>query len=272
MKVELWGVRGSFPVSGEDKVRYGGHTLCASVALSEKELLVIDAGTGIRKLGEKLLKEGEEKPLTLHLFLTHFHLDHIMGIPSFKPLYSQQAALIFYAPDKPEETEKYLSNIMAGRFFPVDFKKTPSRKIFKAAPEKDFSLGEIRISSCPLHHPQGSIAYKLEAGQGSVVFASDTEHPKEGVDRRLAEFAGGAEALIYDAMFTLEEYEAGKQGWGHSTWLEGTKLARAAGVKTLYLTHFNYVHADSQIDEILSLAQKEFPRTKAAREGLVVDF
>ncbi len=272
MKVEFWGVRGSCPVSGEDKIKYGGHTLCASVALSEEESLIIDAGTGIRKLGEKLLEEGEEKPLTLHMFLTHFHLDHIMGIPFFKPLYSPQVALTFYAPAQPEETEKYLSTIMAERFFPIDFKETPSRKAFKEAPEKDFSLGEIRVSSCPLHHPQGSIAYKIKAGKGSIVFATDTEHPEEGVDRRLVEFTEGADALIYDAMFTPEEYEAGKKGWGHSTWHEGTKIARAAGVKTLYLSHFNFTHPDSQIDEILSLAQREFPHTKAAREGLVVDF
>ncbi len=272
MKVEFWGVRGSCPVSGEDKIKYGGHTLCASVALSEEESLIIDAGTGIRKLGEKLLKEGEERPLTLHMFLTHFHLDHIIGIPFFKPLYSPHAALTFYAPAQPEETEKYLSNIMAERFFPIDFKETQSRKIFKEAPEKDFSLGEIRISSCPLHHPQGSIAYKIKAGRGSIVFATDTEHPEKGIDRRLVGFAEGADVLVYDAMFTPEEYEAGRKGWGHSTWREGTKIARAAGVKTLYLSHFNFIHTDGQIDEILSLAQREFPHTRAAREELVVDF
>ena len=271
MRVEFWGVRGTCPVSGEDKVKYGGHTLCASARLSEREFIIIDAGTGIRKLGEMLLKEEKEKALTLHLFLTHFHLDHVMGIPFFKPLYSPQAAFIFYAPAQPDETEKYLGTIMTGRLYPIDFKETPSPKIFKEAPEKDFSVGDIQISSCPLHHPQGSIAYRLDKGKGSIVFATDTEHPREGVDGRLVEFAGGAEVLVYDAMFTPEEYEAGKQGWGHSTWLAGTKLARAAGVKILYLSHFNFAHVDRQIDKILSLAQREFSPTRAAREGMAVD-
>jgi ribonuclease BN (tRNA processing enzyme) len=271
MKVELWGVRGTCPVSGEDRVKYGGHTLCASIRLSESEIVIIDAGTGIRRLGEKLRKEREEKYLSLHLFLTHFHLDHIMGIPFFGPLYSQKTSFTIYAPSGAEETENYLSAIMAGRFYPVDFKDTPSQKIYKKAPLKDFSLGKIQISSCPLRHPQGSTAYRLESKEQSIVFATDTEHPEMGVDKRLVEFARNAKALIYDAMFTPGEYEAGRQGWGHSTWLAGTRIAREAAVKTLYLSHFNPAHSDSQIDEILSLAQKEFPSTKAAGEGVVVD-
>lgn len=272
MRVEFWGVRGTSPVSGKDKIKYGGHTLCASLELSDNEFVIIDAGTGIRRLGEKLEEERGGRPLYLHIFLTHFHLDHIMGIPSFRPLYSSKATLTFYAPAPPEETKKYLSIIMGGRFFPADFKETPSKKIFKIAPEKDFYLGELQISSYPLRHPQGSIAYKIEADRGSIVFATDTEHPEGGLDERLIAFAQGAEVFIYDAMFTPEEYESCKKGWGHSTWLAGTQVAREAGVQRLYLSHYNPSHSDSQIDEILSLARMEFPRTKAAREGMKVTF
>lgn len=272
MRVEFWGVRGTSPVSGKDKIKYGGHTLCASLELSDNEFVIIDAGTGIRRLGEKLEEERRGGPLHLHMFLTHFHLDHIMGIPSFRPLYSSEANLTFYAPAPPEETKKYLSIIMGGRFFPMDFEETSSKKTFKEAPTKDFSLGELQISSCPLRHPQGSIAYKIEADRGSIVFATDTEHPEKGVDKRLLAFAQGAEAFIYDAMFTPEEYEAGRRGWGHSTWLAGTQVGGEAGVQTLYLSHYNPSHSDSQIDEILSLARIEFPRTKAAREGMNVAF
>lgn len=272
MRAEFWGVRGTFPVSGYDKNKYGGHTLCASLKLSDNEFVIIDAGTGIRRLGEKLEEERGGGVLHLHIFLTHFHLDHIMGIPFFRPLYSSMAALTFYAPSPPEEIKKHLSLFMGGRFFPADFMETRSKKIFKTAPEKDFSLGGLQISSCPLRHPQGSTAYKIRADRGSIVFATDTEHPEKGMDERLAAFAQGVEAFIYDGMYTPEEYEAGKKGWGHSTWLAGTQVAQGAGVQTLYLSHYNPSHSDSKIDEILALAQKEFPRTKAAREGMKVTF
>lgn len=272
MRVDFWGVRGTIPVSGKDKNKYGGHTPCASFHTSEGEVIIIDAGTGLKRLGDKLLGEKGKEALNLHIFLTHFHLDHIMGIPFFAPLYSSSTVLTFYAPSSPEETEKYLSGIMARKFFPVDFIKTPSKKTFKKSPEKNFITGGIQISSCPLSHPQGSIGYKFEDKERSIVFATDTEHPEEGIDQRLVSFANGADILVYDALFTPEEYESGKQGWGHSTWLEGTKVAREAKVRNLYLSHFNPSHSDSYIDEIISLAQKEFPRTFGAREGLELIF
>ncbi|MFQ6108046.1 MAG: MBL fold metallo-hydrolase [Candidatus Aminicenantales bacterium] len=272
MKVKFWGVRGTCPVSGRDYVEYGGHTLCASLEISEEEFVIIDAGTGMRRLGESLQEANRKKPLSFHIFLTHFHLDHIMGIPFFDPLYSPENRLIFYAPASPDETQEYLNALMGSRFFPVEFRKALSRKTFRKAPEKDFQIGPTLISSCPLHHPQGSVAYRIKADRGSVVFATDTEHPAEGLDQRLISFVRGADALVYDAMYTPAEYEAEKRGWGHSTWLEGTKVAREAAVRNLYLSHFNPSHSDSQIDEFIDLARKEFPRTSGAREGLLVFF
>jgi len=268
MRVDFWGVRGTFPVSGKDKEKYGGNTLCASISTIEEEVVIIDAGTGIKLLGDKLIHERKEEELHISIFLTHFHLDHIMGIPSFAPLYSSKSVLAFYAPSPPRETERLLGRIMAGRFFPVDFKNTRSKKIFKKAPEKNFKKWGLQISSSPLRHPQGSIAYKIEDKEGSVIFATDTEQPAEGIDQRLVSFAHRVDVLIYDATFTLEEYESGKRGWGHSTWLEGTKIAREAKVQNLYLSHFNPDHSDRQIDEILSLARKEFSRSFGLRRGL----
>lgn len=271
MRVEFWGVRGTFPVSSKDKSKYGGHTICASIHTPEEEIVIIDAGTGIKKLGDKIIKDKGDEELNLYVFLTHFHLDHIMGLPFFAPLYSSRAVVTFYAPSSPQETEGYLNKIMAGRLFPVEFMETRSKKVFKRAPERNFKRWGIQISSCPLHHPQGSIAYKIEAERGSVIFSTDTEHPEGGVDQRLVSFARRADIFIYDAAFTPEEYDSGRRGWGHSTWLEGTKIAREAEVHNLYLSHFNPDHSDVKIDEILSLAKNEFPRTCAAREGIQLD-
>lgn len=266
MELKFWGLRGTMPVSGKDWIKYGGHTPCASIETSQGQLIVVDAGTGLKRLGDRLMKEAQGKPLDLHILLTHFHLDHILGLPFFAPLYSTNTSLTFYAASDPDETKKCLARLMEDNLFPLDFAKTPSKKSFKKLPEGGFEISSAKISSCPLNHPQGSVAYRIQDKGQSVVFATDTEHPEKGVDERLASFCREADILIYDAFYTPEEYAAGKQGWGHSTWLAATRMAEAACVRNLYLSHFNPDHTDKKIDKILSLARGKFPRTEGARE------
>lgn len=268
MELTFWGVRGTVPVSGQGTNKYGGHTPCASVISSEGKVIIMDAGTGIKKLGDRIISQKSNNPLHIHLLLTHFHLDHITGLPFFAPLYSSEACLTIFAPANPQETEQYLSGLMAGRYFPFEFSDTQSKKIFREIPDEDFSIGKIKISHIPLNHPQGCFSYSLSEGDKNVIFATDTEHPENGIDEKLVSFAAGADLLIYDATFTPEEYESGKRGWGHSTWLEGTKVAREAKVKELCLSHFNPSHPDNQVDGIVSSARKEFPNSQGAREGL----
>ncbi len=262
----FWGVRGTCPVSGQDKNKYGGHTPCSSIETSDGNLLVIDAGTGIKGLGDQLMNNRKEKPPILHIFLTHFHIDHILGLPFFKPLYSPDVRLIFYSDCPPEETEKQLSRFMGGKYFPVSFRETQAEKIFHQVPKRGISLGRSFISFCPLNHPQGSIAYKIQDEHKTIVFATDTEHPQQGIDKKLADFSAGSDIFVYDATYTPAEYQSGRKGWGHSTWLEGTKLAEEAGVKNLCLSHLNPDHRDSQIDEIIFLARERFAQTHGARE------
>ncbi len=272
MKIDFWGVRGTVPVSGKNKIKYGGHTICSSLSIADRKIIVVDAGTGIKKLGDKLIKKIDEEPFHIYLLLTHFHLDHIMGLPFFAPLYSANTVLTVCSPSSPQVSKNYLKKIMSGRFFPLDFEKTASRKFFKRMPEDGLKISQVLISTCPLHHPQGSVAYRLEAKEQSIVLATDTEHPARGVDKRLVSFASQANVLVYDAMFTPKEYESGRKGWGHSTWLAATETARAAGVQNLYLSHFNPDHSDKSIDAFISLARKKFPRTFGARGGQSIIF
>ncbi len=268
MELRFWGVRGSFPVSGKDKVKYGGHTPCASVVTAEGRMIIIDAGTGIKRLGEAIMTSGAPEPRELHLLLTHFHLDHIMGLPFFLPLYSPDVTIVFYADEEPEMTEEYLAGLMGRRYYPQELSETQAIKIFKKIEAGNLRIGNVEVSRCPLRHPQGSVAYRLEEEGKSIVFATDTEQPDTGHDERLISLARGADFLVYDATFTPQDYAAGRRGWGHSTWHEGTEIADAAGVGTLCLSHFNPDYADDVLDHMTALAQSVFPSTLAAREGL----
>jgi len=267
MDIEFWGVRGTMPVSGKDTQKYGGRTLCASVISAAGDVVIVDAGTGIKRLGESLMARQDTGKLRLHILLTHFHLDHVIGLPYFAPLYAVGAGITFYSPLAPCETEKQLRGLMSGRYFPVDFRETASAKTYIKVGEDSMTIGKLEISGCPLIHPQGSFGYKIADRSGSIVFATDTEPPEDGLDERLAGFIRGAAFFVYDAMFTPEEYQT-RQGWGHGTWLDGTRLARRAGVPNLLLSHLNPDHTDAQVDEMVRQAKREVPGARAAREGL----
>ena len=265
--LEFWGVRGTMPVSGPGYSKFGGHTSCSSIRCPGRDPVVIDAGTGIKDLGDRLMAESGGKKLGITLLMTHFHLDHILGFPFFSPLYSPAVSLTVIAPAKPTETRRFLGSLMAGRLFPVTFMETPCRKKIRELPSGEFEVGPYRVDTCPLHHPQSSVAYRIRSEGFDIVMSTDTEHPEKGVDERLAGFVEGTDQLVYDATFTPEEYNKRRKGWGHSTWKAGTELAKKAGVNRLSLSHFSPDYKDDVVQNIIRAAKSAFPRAEPAEES-----
>lgn len=264
--IKFWGVRGTTPTPGLEYLQHGGNTACVEVRLADGQILIFDAGTGARRLGQSLMREHGQRPLAVKCFLSHFHWDHIQGIPFFAPLYSAAAEVKFYSIREPDEVRRTLEGQMLKPYFPVDFDYMSADRVFVKLDDRGLNCDELAVHAFPLNHPQGAVGYRVEYRGATIVYASDLEHGHASLDRVVREYARGADILIYDAQFTPQEYE-GRRGWGHSTWLEATRVARDSGVKQLVLIHHDPEHDDSTLSRIVNDACEEFEDTSAAVEG-----
>jgi len=269
LRLRFWGVRGSTPAPGKDTLVYGGNTPCVEIRTASNQILVFDAGSGICGLGHQLKAEFAGRELSLNLFLTHFHWDHIQGIPYFQPLFSTSTQLNVHSWTSVEETRQVLEGQMQAPNFPLSLAEAGARVSFAQMKSERVKFDDVSVESFPLNHPQGAYGYRLEADGRSIVYATDLEHGDQQLDRILRDHAAGADVLIYDAQYNDEEY-ASHRGWGHSTWLEATRVARDAGVGKLFLFHFDPAHADTRVAESERLAAVEFEESCAAREGSVI--
>lgn len=264
MLLEFWGTRGSFPVSGQEYSRFGVATACASLRWDEETYLVIDAGTGIKKLGEFLSLRGNVKKV--FLLLTHFHLDHISGLPSFAPLYDPEFTLIIYAPLSPSKTWRELDRLMGGRFFPISFSATACQKEIYCLRAEN-TLGSLDVYSFPLPHPQGNVGLRLEKDGRSVVFATDAEPEQGRWAKEVLDRVKESTCLVAECMYTPGEYRQGKIGWGHGSWMDAVRLAREARCQKLVLSHWNPNYSDEKIKTIMERVRREFSAVYAARPG-----
>lgn len=272
--VQFWGVRGSIPSPGEQTIRYGGNTSCIEIRVAGKRL-IFDGGTGLRMLGKSLQSQA---PQEFHFFFTHYHWDHIQGVPFFFPNFDEHTCFHIYG--QPPQEGKLMS--MEEHFFqnilhfnsPVPLPEIKAQLKFTDLVCSDpFCLDEIKITTAPLNHPNGAMGYRIEWQGHAVVYCTDTEHFRDRLDENVASLAHDADLLIYDAMYTDEEYsnpKSPKIGWGHSTWQEGVKLAKAAGVKRLVVFHHEPNHTDDLLDEIGKQVQAVCPNAVMAYEGMVL--
>lgn len=272
MKIKFWGVRGSTPTPERRNSRYGGNTPCIEVRLANGTIIILDCGSGIRGLGKHLLREFGERPIHAFVLLTHFHWDHIQGIPFFTPLYKKGNAFLFHsAQKKGPDLEAAILGQMADPFFPVDMRVMGASRHFYQLDDRPIDLNGAIITSAPLNHPQGCVAYRIEADGGVFVLATDTEPGSPLHDRSVRDIAKGADALVYDAQYTPEQLAGEKKGWGHSTWLEGTRIALESGVKRLILFHHDPDNDDLFVDGLVEKARQEFPFVTGASETLELD-
>jgi phosphoribosyl 1,2-cyclic phosphodiesterase len=259
-------VRGSIPTPEVSHLGYGGNTACLEIRYGDQLRLIIDAGSGLRRLGLALSETPPQSDGDTHLFLSHFHWDHVQGLPFFVPLYHPDWKLTFYSARPVGELEAALATQMRAPHFPAEAAVRASREYRRVEPG-GVRLGAITIQAFALNHPDGCVGYRIDAPHASLVYATDHEHGRDPAsDHRLREYARGADVLIYDAQFTPQEFEF-KKGWGHSTWLEGAGVARDAGVKQLLLFHHDPERGDGEVSEIVDQARAVFENTAGAREG-----
>jgi phosphoribosyl 1,2-cyclic phosphodiesterase len=266
--VKFWGVRGSLPTPGPSTLRVGGNTACVEVTTPTTRL-ILDAGSGLRALGDELLAAGQHRETTL--LLSHVHWDHVMGLPFFSPLYMPGCKLRFASGHHGKPLREFLHRQMSAPMFPVDLGQVPSSHEFLDLWEGHrVTLGDIDVEICLLNHPDPVYAFRLTHGDRSVVYATDTEH-YACVDPRLLKLARGADLLIYDAQYTPEEYAGqvgpARVGWGHSTYQAGIELCEAAGVGRLALFHHDPRRSDEQVEALTARARDRFAGAFAAVEG-----
>lgn len=252
MLIRCWGSRGSIPVSGREYVKYGGDTTCVEIRAASGDVIIIDAGTGIRKLGLSLAKDSS---LKLNFIFTHAHWDHLMGFPFFEPLYNKETEIIVYRCPFPEHyAENMINRLMTPPHFPVRYSDLKANISFMDGCPEAFKIGSVLVEPIPLSHPNNGCGYRFSENGKTFVFLTDNElscvHNGGLRIEDYIEFSRDADLLFHDAEYTPEEYKHCIE-WGHSTYTDALELGIKAGVKKLGLFHLNRERTDEDMDSIV---------------------
>jgi phosphoribosyl 1,2-cyclic phosphodiesterase len=255
VKVTIWGARGSTPISGPDVSRYGGNTPCLEVQDNGGTILVLDAGTGIRELGNKLAGQVKQ----VNLLLTHLHLDHIQGLGFFAPLFDPEVKVDIWGPASASyKLQSRLRRYLSPPLFPVRLRDLPAEVTLHELPGEPFDIGPFHIMSMMVTHPGPTLGYRIETPEGVITFIPDHEpalglgkFPLEGEWTSGYALSAEADLLIHDSQYSDEEYK-GHIGWGHSSLGQALKLASLAGVKQFVPFHHDPGHDDETLDRFFA--------------------
>lgn len=271
-RVRFWGVRGSLPTPGSETTKYGGNTSCVEVRCGDR-VFIVDMGSGARPMGQAL---AQEAPLTADILISHYHWDHICGIPFCGILYDPRNTINFYGEARKKRGLKsILSGQMKYPYFPVGLDVFQAQTRYHTIDDRTIlDFGDVTVKTAPLNHPQSSLAYRISYKGKSVVYCSDNEH-QEDMPPALADLIQGCDLLIYDAAYTDDEYTGrtgtgSRIGWGHSTWDEAIRTAKHFNVDQLYIFHHDPMHTDKEIDRLVNECREEYDRIWASQEGKTV--
>jgi len=271
--IRFWGVRGSIACPGSHTVRYGGNTSCIEMRVGGK-LLIFDGGTGLRELGLKLLSE---MPMEATMFFTHSHLDHIQGFPFFVPAFVPGNKIDIYGAIAPNGStiEQRLNDQMLHPNFPVPLQiMGADMKFCDIDVGETVNIDDVKIENTLLNHPGEAVGYRVSWNGKTAAYITDTEHFPDRLDENVLWLSRDADVMIYDATYTDNEYhneKSSKVGWGHSTWQEAVKVAKAANVKQLVIFHHDPLHNDDFMDEVAQDTAEQFPNSVVAKEAMVID-
>ena len=269
MKVKFYGVRGSVPTPDPNYSQFGGNTSCIQITFSSGRIAILDAGTGIRNLGNDLIKNSHEQYDNINIILSHTHWDHIQGFPYFEPAYDPRRNITISICGQErigKDLESLFATQMQNDFFPIPLENMGAKFTFL---QPDITTYEhpsgIKIVASKHSHRGDAYGYRVEEGGKILVYCTDVEH-KDGIDPNVVTLSQNADLLIHDAQYTEEELEA-KKGWGHSCWKQAIEVAEKAGVKKLALFHHDPDHDDVFLSNMEKECQKRYPRAFLAREN-----
>ncbi len=260
MRAKIWGARGSIPAAGPETVRYGGNTSCVELRVGDDELLVLDAGTGARPLGLALMPE---LPRTIHVLLTHLHIDHLEGLAFFAPLWSADVDLHIWGPPSPlQSLEHRIAQYLSPPLFPIHLHDIPSRPQFHDVPDDEWKIGTARVMARPVSHRGPTVGYRIQENGASLAFIPDHE-PALGLDLRAIEpewisghsLAHAADILLHDSQYNEQEYP-NRIGWGHSSVAHAVTYAAVQQVRQLVMFHHDPLHTDDHLETLLERARE----------------
>ena len=279
MQLKIWGCRGSVPSPGPTTVICGGNTSCVELSLDDGTVLVLDAGTGIRDLGDELVERGVRR---IHLLLTHLHLDHVEGLRFFAPLFDPKVTIdVWGPPSTVGSLEDSIARTFSPPLFPIDLGVVPAQVAFHDAPRQPWKLESALVTAALVVHPGPTLGYRIEADGSSVAYLPDHEPALTGIEERPSDWISGAaiaegvDVLLHDAQYFEDEY-AERIGWGHSSVSDTIAYAQALRVGRLVLFHHEPHHSDDVLSGLEERAQdltrQDGGRSTLAREGMVVEF
>jgi ribonuclease BN (tRNA processing enzyme) len=277
MIVRVWGARGSLSAPGPATVGYGGNTSCVEVELADDTILILDAGSGIRELGQRLV---EKDPGVLHICLTHLHLDHVEGLGFFSPLWRAGWELRFWGPPSTTATlRQRVSRYLSPPLFPIGLSEAPAEAVFEDAPREPWRLGSAVIEAQTVEHRGPTLGYRIEEEGQVLAYVPDHEpYLTAALDDEPRWISGwalaaGADLLFHDSQYTEEEYSQ-RVGWGHSAVHHAAAFARAAGVRQLAMFHHDPMRSDRELeelyDQVAEIVRDDQEPPLIAREGLEI--